>query len=134
MKRPIALAIALLATVALPLAACSSDGSDGSAAPDAAATDSPAPGEASAAIAFEEGRTVIDVDRRGAILGAERIGLAGRLRRPDRRARRRRRLRRLLPGGNRSAHDAQMLTSASMCSTAAPWTTWWPPGGTRASS
>ncbi|HRW37527.1 MAG: rhodanese-like domain-containing protein [Acidimicrobiales bacterium] len=81
MKRPIALAIALLAAVVLPLAACSSDGSDGSAAPDAAATDSPAPGEASAAIAFEEGRTVIDVRTpeefdEGHILGAERIGLA----------------------------------------------------------
>lgn len=73
-------ALALLALVAISLAACSSDGSEGSAASEPATSgDGPAPGQEAAAAALADGRTVIDVRTveefdAGHIAGADRIG------------------------------------------------------------
>jgi rhodanese-related sulfurtransferase len=80
MKRLPALLLALLALVALPLAACGSD-DDGATADGEASAEVPAPGREAAAVALEEGRTIIDVRTpeefdEGHIAGAERIGLA----------------------------------------------------------
>jgi phage shock protein E len=82
MKRrsPVVL-LALVAVLALPLAACGSDGSDASTTGASSDGDGPAPGQEAAGVALEEDRVVIDVRTAeeydaGHIAGARRIGLA----------------------------------------------------------